>query len=114
MTFSQSDHAHFPTHTEPRVWLITAGDSPIGISVAREILAHGDCVLFGLSHSVENDETSGLPQPLRQAVGALMEEVAERSDQGWNLRFKAVSLDIRCAIEPRTSTKWSWNWFDSL
>ncbi|KAJ5622939.1 hypothetical protein N7490_011544 [Penicillium lividum] len=81
---------HFPSHTEPRVWLITAGDSPIGISVARQVLAHGDYVLLGLAHSVlERD------QRRRDGFEAFLAEVEEHRDEGWKERMKAVPLDIR-------------------
>ena len=82
----------FPAHSEPRVWVITAGGSPIGISVAKEVLAHGDYVIFGLSRTVENDEIVQCP---RQAFDAFKEEVAAHSEEGWNRRLKAVALDIR-------------------
>lgn len=81
----------FPSHNEPRVWLITAGDSPIGISVARQVLGHGDYVLLGLAHSVlERD------QRRRDGFDAFLAEVEEHSDDGWKQRMKAVPLDIRC------------------
>lgn len=82
--------AQFPSHTEPRVWLITAGDSPIGISVARQVLAHGDYALLGLAHSVlERDERR------RDGFNAFLAEVEAHSDDGWKQRMKAVPLDIR-------------------
>ncbi|KAJ6134133.1 hypothetical protein N7523_000455 [Penicillium sp. IBT 18751x] len=82
--------SHFPSHTEPRVWLITAGDSPIGISVARQVLAHGDFVLLGLAHSVlERDERR------RNGFEAFLAEIEEHRDEGWKQRTKTVPLDIR-------------------
>lgn len=84
--------SHFPSHTEPRVWLITAGDSPIGISVARQVLAHGDYALLGLAHSVlERDERR------RNGFDAFLAEIEEHRDEGWKQRTKTVPLDIRCA-----------------
>ncbi|KAJ5280097.1 hypothetical protein N7478_005469 [Penicillium angulare] len=80
----------FPSHNDPRVWLITAGDSPIGISVARQVLAHGDYVLLGLAHStLERD------QRRRDGFDAFLAEVEEHNDEGWKQRMKAVPLDIR-------------------
>ncbi|KAJ5127669.1 hypothetical protein N7448_008448 [Penicillium atrosanguineum] len=82
--------SHFPSHTEPRVWLITAGDSPIGISVARQVLAHGDCALLGLAHSIlERDERR------RTGFDAFLAEIEEHRDEGWKQRTKTVPLDIR-------------------
>ena len=38
----------FPPHTAPRTWLITSAPSPVGISVARAALEHGDNVVLGV------------------------------------------------------------------
>ncbi|KAJ5887668.1 hypothetical protein N7495_007709 [Penicillium taxi] len=80
----------FPSHSEPRVWLITAGDSPIGISVARQILAHGDYALLGLAHSVLDRD-----QRRRDGYDAFLAEVEEHRDEGWKQRLKSIPLDIR-------------------
>ncbi|RMJ25478.1 hypothetical protein PHISP_03670 [Aspergillus sp. HF37] len=84
----------FPNHHEPRVWVITAGDSPIGTSVTRQILAHGDCALVGLVHSsLDRDECR------REGYDAFLEEVEEHSDEGWGQRLKTVPLDFRMMSE---------------
>ncbi|BCS17846.1 short chain dehydrogenase/reductase family protein [Aspergillus puulaauensis] len=84
----------FPPHNESRVWVITAGDSPVGISVARQILAHGDCALVGLSYSnLDRDECR------RDMFEAFLAEVEAHRDEGWPDRFKAVQLDIRIVGE---------------
>ncbi|KAJ5242118.1 uncharacterized protein N7469_000445 [Penicillium citrinum] len=84
---SHDSRGQFPSHNGPRVWLLTAGDSPIGISVARQVLAHGDYALLGLAHSVlERDERR------RNGFDAFLAEVEE---QGWKQRMKTVPLDIR-------------------
>ena len=41
----------FPRHPHPRTWLLTAATSPIGITTARHLLAHGDNVLAGIQHA---------------------------------------------------------------
>jgi len=88
---SLDSRSQFPSHSEPRVWLITAGDSPIGISVARQVLAHGDYALLGLAHSVlERDERR------RDGFDAFLAEIEKHPDEGWKERMKAVPLDIRC------------------
>ncbi|EAW08713.1 short chain dehydrogenase/reductase family protein [Aspergillus clavatus NRRL 1] len=80
----------FPAHNEPRVWVITAGDSPIGISVARQILMHGDYALLGLAHTnLDRDACR------REGFEAFLAEIESHSDEGWVQRFKAVPLDIR-------------------
>ncbi|OOQ90256.1 short chain dehydrogenase/reductase family protein [Penicillium brasilianum] len=87
---SPDSRSQFPSHSEPRVWLITAGDSPIGISVARQILAHGDYVLLGLAHTVlDRDERR------RDGFDAFLAEVEEHREEGWAQRMKSVPLDIR-------------------
>lgn len=83
----------FPTHGEPRVWLITAGDSSIGISVARQILAHGDYALLGLAYS--GSESDIYPS---HSFDAFLAEVDRHSEEGWDRRLKAVPLDIRCGL----------------
>ncbi|GAQ03618.1 dehydrogenase/reductase SDR family member 7C [Aspergillus lentulus] len=80
----------FPAHSEPRVWILTAGDSPIGISVTRQILKHGDYALVGLAHtSLDRDECR------REVFGDFLAEVESHRDEGWVQRFKTVPLDIR-------------------
>lgn len=80
----------FPSHNEPRVWVITAGDSPIGISVARQILAHGDYALLGLIHSsLDRDECR------RVGFDAFLAEVEEHRDEGWTERMRTAPLDFR-------------------
>ena len=79
----------FPTHNAPRVWLVTSGDSPIGVSVARKVLDHGDHVVSGIILSdFERD-------------GARSEEfqdfLCEVSQKGWKDRLKILELDVRCA-----------------
>ncbi|KAL2844674.1 hypothetical protein BJX68DRAFT_242810 [Aspergillus pseudodeflectus] len=84
----------FPSHKDPRVWVITAGDSPIGISVARQILIHGDCALVGLAYStLDRDEVR------RDMFEAFLAEIESHRDDGWVDRFKAVPLDIRIVGE---------------
>ncbi|KAL5339705.1 hypothetical protein BJX70DRAFT_362910 [Aspergillus crustosus] len=84
----------FPSHNEPRVWVITAGDSPVGISVARQILTHGDCVLVGLAYSnLDRDECR------RDMFEDFTAEVEAHRDEGWVDRFKAIPLDIRIVGE---------------
>lgn len=85
-----SSHPQFPSHNEPRVWVITAGDSPIGISLTRQSLAHGDYVLAGLAYSnLERDECR------REGFEAFMVEVEAK---GWTGRLKSIPLDIRCGF----------------
>ncbi|KAJ6092257.1 hypothetical protein N7467_004226 [Penicillium canescens] len=87
---SFDSRAQFPSHNEPRVWVITAGDSPIGISVARQVLAHGDYAFLGLAHTaLERDERR------RREFDAFLAEVEGHRAEGWERRMKTVPLDIR-------------------
>jgi NAD(P)-dependent dehydrogenase (short-subunit alcohol dehydrogenase family) len=80
----------FPFHNESRVWLITAGDSPIGISVTRQILMHGDYVLVGLAHTrLERDQCR------QSEFETFLAEIESHSGEGWRQRFKSVPFDIR-------------------
>ncbi|KAL4905321.1 hypothetical protein BDW74DRAFT_21410 [Aspergillus multicolor] len=84
----------FPPHKESRVWVITAGDSPVGISVARQILAHGDSALVGISSSdLDRDACR------REMFDAFVAEVEAHRDEGWVERFKSAQLDIRIVGE---------------
>ncbi|KAL1999304.1 hypothetical protein VTN02DRAFT_4712 [Thermoascus thermophilus] len=86
----ESPRSHFPSHSEPRVWVISSGDSPIGISLTRQILAHGDSAVVGLAPSnLDRDEYR------RGQFEAFLEEVDEHSGEGWTQRLKAVVLDLR-------------------
>jgi len=78
----------FPTHNAPRVWLLTSGDSPVGISIARQVLDHGDYVVSGIIQAEFENES------LRsQEFKNFLSEVV-RTD-GWKDRLKIVPLDIR-------------------
>ncbi|KAB8263983.1 hypothetical protein BDV32DRAFT_91425 [Aspergillus pseudonomiae] len=88
--FTESPRPQFPAHNEPRVWVITAGDSPIGISVIRQILTHGDYALVGLAHSsLERDDCR------RDEFESFLAEIDSHSHEGWRQRFKSVPFDIR-------------------
>ncbi|EXJ72466.1 uncharacterized protein A1O5_04970 [Cladophialophora psammophila CBS 110553] len=78
----------FPTHNAPRVWLLTSGDSPVGISLARQVLDHGDYVV------------SGIIQAEFESDGARSQEFKRFLSQvgrtpGMKERLKVVALDIR-------------------
>jgi NAD(P)-dependent dehydrogenase (short-subunit alcohol dehydrogenase family) len=91
--------AYFPAHAGPRVWLISAGDSPIGLSIARQILAHGDSVVLGLiPPDLERDDSRSAD------FDTFMEEVDRNAENGWKERLRAAVLDIRCGICPARFT----------
>lgn len=84
----------FPTHNAPRVWFLTSGDSPIAITLARQVLAHGDLVVAGIppGESERNEERAA-------EFGELLQDVARKSGPGgeWRDRLRVVRLDVRCA-----------------
>ena len=83
----------FPTHNAPRVWFITSGDSPVGISLARQALEHGDNVVSGIiPGEFESD------QERSQDFKYFLAEVGR--SMGWKERLKVVALDIRYENSP--------------
>ena len=80
----------FPTHNAPRVWLITSGDSPVGISVARHVLAHGDYVVTGIIPA-EFERYDGRTDEFK----AFLADVGKKSNAGWKDRLRVVKLDVR-------------------
>lgn len=82
--------SHFPAHEGPVVWILSSGDSPIGVSVARQLLDHGDYVVAGARAPNPDRE-----DPRTADFEAFLEEV-EGSENGQKERLKAVALDIRC------------------
>ena len=82
---SKNSTSHYPLHTSPRVWFITAAASPIGISLARELLAHGDIIVAG-------DE--GQEDPTRSSELAALQEDA--AGEAWGDRLRVVKLVSRC------------------
>lgn len=93
-----SPRSQFPSHPEPRVWVISSGDSPIGISLARQVLAHGDYVVAGLvPQQSERDEIR------REQFKAFLEEVETHDHEGWRQRLKGIELDLRWELGPKIS-----------
>ena len=78
----------FPTHNAPRVWLITSGDSPVGISLARQALEHGDYVVSGIIQA-EFESDQGRSQEFKHFLAQVGHSSA------WKERLKIVALDIR-------------------
>lgn len=83
--------SHFPAHDGPRVWVISAGSSPIGIALARQLLAHGDIVVAGVPESnLEREDPHGAD------FEAFLDELASKGSD-WEERMKPVIMDIRSA-----------------
>ena len=88
-TTSKAFTSHFPSRTEPRVWFITSAASPIGISTARETLAHGDIVV-----AAHDSVTSSKEDPTRLDEIAALSHDAQ--SEGWQDRLKIINLVSRC------------------
>ncbi|KAF2159637.1 hypothetical protein M409DRAFT_70940 [Zasmidium cellare ATCC 36951] len=109
----------FPTHNAPRVWFLTCANSPIGISLCRHLLAHGDYVTAGVQ-PVEFEKEAERSQDFKDfleelaspaAVNASVEdgsrresfsgkdkgkaEKQEREKELWRSRLRVVALDVR-------------------
>ncbi|PNS14457.1 hypothetical protein CAC42_3743 [Sphaceloma murrayae] len=81
----------FPTHNAPRVWLITSASSPIGISLSRHLLSHGDYIVAGISPSDLTTNAEPSTSPFR----SFLTEISSHVKDNWKARFKPIPLDIR-------------------
>jgi hypothetical protein len=80
----------FPIHNQPRVWLLTSGDSPIGISLTRQVLAHGDYVVAGIIPA-ELEREDGRSEDFKDFLA----DIGKRPNDGWKDRLRIVPLDVR-------------------
>lgn len=85
--------SHFPAHEGSRVWILSSGDSPIGIALARQALLHGDCVVAGVRETNSERE-----DPRSADFEAFYADVLTRADLGYGERLRARTLDIRCGF----------------
>ena len=85
----------FPSANTPRTWFITSAASPIGLTLSRALLAHGDKLLLGVLPA-ELD-----PQSESPIAVDLAQFVEEANEQGWAEKFKIVGLDARCEPSAR-------------
>ncbi|KAL8967228.1 MAG: hypothetical protein Q9197_005546 [Variospora fuerteventurae] len=83
----------FPAHQEPRVWLLSSGASPIGVALARQLLAHGDHVIFGTKAKEISESNS---QRAADFSAFWTEEVLVK--EGWKGRAEVIGLDGRCEV----------------
>lgn len=79
---------HFPPHNAPRVWFITIGTSPIAITLAKQVLDHGDYVVAGVV-PLEFEKREGQSEDFR----AFLEDV--KKAERWRERLRVVGLDGR-------------------
>lgn len=91
----------FPNHSKPRVWLLSSGASPFGIELARQLLTHGDLVVFGRK---PKDISEPNNQRASDFTAFWTEEVLV--EEGWKDRAKVVGLDGRCEDNLRHRHGW--------
>ncbi|KAL8749913.1 MAG: hypothetical protein Q9199_007398 [Rusavskia elegans] len=80
----------FPSHSDPRVWLLSSGASPTGIALSRQLLAHGDFIVFGVIPSDTSDSFAG-----RAADFTAFWTGEVRVKEEWKTRARIVGLDTR-------------------
>ncbi|KAK5953822.1 hypothetical protein OHC33_005091 [Knufia fluminis] len=81
----------FPISNSPRVWLLSSADTPVGISLLRRILAHGDFLVAGIDQSAfesASHKSKGFKEVLTEIA-----HYPSRKD--WQARLKVVALDLR-------------------
>lgn len=81
----------FPTHNAPRVWFLTCANSPLGISLCRHLLAHGDYV-FAAVLPVEFEKYEERSADFKE----FLEEVGTHQDkETWRARLRVIALDVK-------------------
>ncbi|KAL9053907.1 MAG: hypothetical protein Q9162_004480 [Coniocarpon cinnabarinum] len=79
----------FPPHGDkPRVWFLTAADSPIGIALVRHLLEHGDNVVAAISSTQFAKADTYFPD-----FAQLINEIHSNDD--WNKAFHEVPLNSK-------------------
>ncbi|EGP84052.1 uncharacterized protein MYCGRDRAFT_48514 [Zymoseptoria tritici IPO323] len=80
----------FPPHNAPRVWFITCANSPVGISLCRHLLAHGDYVTAGVQ-PVEFEREEERSRDFK----SFLESLSTPGPTKDNSRLRVVALDVR-------------------
>ncbi|PSK44722.1 hypothetical protein B9Z65_8931 [Elsinoe australis] len=83
----------FPTHNAPRVWFLTSASTPIGISLSRHLLSHGDYIVAGVSPT-DLAEPSTTTSPHPSTFRHFLTEISSHTRDNWKARFKPVPLDV--------------------
>lgn len=86
-----NNDANFPVSNSPRVWLISSADTPVGISLLRKILDHGDFLVAGIDQGAfesDSPRSAGFREVLRE-----ISQYPSRKD--WRARLQVISLDLR-------------------
>ncbi|KAK5073543.1 hypothetical protein LTR64_007320 [Lithohypha guttulata] len=87
---SVTAEATFPVSNSPRVWVISSADTPVGISLLRRILTHGDFLVAGIDQAAFESNA-----PKSKGFKEVLTEIAHYpSRKDWQTRLKVVSLDL--------------------
>ena len=81
----------FPDSSDPRTWLLTSAASPLGLTLARALLAHGDNVVLG---ALPSDLDIYSEDHRTREFHTFVREEVER--EGWKERCIVTELDGRC------------------
>lgn len=86
-----NNDANFPVSNSPRVWLISSADTPVGISLLRKVLDHGDFLIAGIDQGAFESDS-----PKSKGFREVLTEIAHYpSRKDWRARFQVISLDLR-------------------
>lgn len=86
-----NNDAIFPVSNSPRVWLVSSADTPVGISLLRKVLDHGDFLIAGIDQGAFE---SGSPKS--KGFKEVLTEIAHfPSRRDWQARLQVISLDLR-------------------
>lgn len=83
--------ANFPVSNAPRVWIISSADTPVGISLLRKIMVHGDFLIAGIDQAAfENNSYKS--KGFKEVLSEIAEQPARKD---WRARLKVIALDLR-------------------
>ncbi|KAK4506184.1 hypothetical protein PRZ48_004149 [Zasmidium cellare] len=97
----------FPTHNAPRVWFLTCANSPIGISLCRHLLAHGDYVTAGVQ-PVEFEKEAERSQDFKDFLEELASPAAVNGSAGDSVRRESFSEKDKGKAEKQEREKELW------
>lgn len=91
LSFKPPREPKFPTHNAPRVWFLTCANSPIGLSLCRHLLDHGDYVTAGVP-PIEFEKSEEASADFKEFIS----EIGTQADkETWRARLRVVALDVR-------------------
>lgn len=97
-----NEDAVLPIPKSPRVWLITSGDTPIGTSLIRQILDHGDYVVTGIDQAAF-EKGSYKSKGFKEVLAEIAQSPARKDWQG-RLKVVALNLDSQAQCQAAVAT----------